>query len=676
MSAYPPPNENLPIFDSNNFHRNTEDPETIARLSQYFLQYPQSQGSETINGSLIATGQITANTNIIMKAGSGGFIRFPDNTEQTTAGGGASNLSAVLTGGNTATNSIALNNTPTGSNVISLLPNFGASDPRITLTDGTTTNIIDKNGYTTRNSNSNTDHFLNFSDSSSTGTGEIRKTALIKCNPNENSITATKFVGNLEGIVTYANGTSISSGINYLTYANGGFLGPIDLTDDALNSLTSVTTSVGFTLRLPSVVTTAPIKYTNTPIYIQNASAVSFTLSAREGQGNFAGLYGTGTTTTTITPSTTLGVYWDTALGTPAWNIFYTQNVSTATITNTTDAVTYYPLFASGSGANQILRNGSGANKVSYVPSTNTFSNFQANGFTTQISVGTASATTNTFYPTFSTSNGTAVVASFLTAKTTLSFETGTNTLSSTNFSGALSGNATTATTATNATNVAVGIDNTSTLVYPTFVTGDTAGNKGLLIDPSTTSLTYNTTNGNLSANTFTGIASNVKIIANTAGTNQEFPVTFVGSLPSGQLYTDGITNFTYNPSSFTLSATNINATSFTGALTGSVVFPTGSITGSFTLTTPLKTYYFINSGSAITITIPNPAITANGTTITFRRSNAGAGIITFLPLGGTSVMVPYNNSGTATTSFTLSASQYTTTIVCQNTSWFQLQTM
>jgi len=112
MSAYPPPNENLSIFDSNNFHRNTADPETIATLSQYFLKYPQSQGSETINGSLTATNQITANTNIVMNGTPGtNYIQFPDNSKQYVAGGPTPTLSAVLTAGSTATNSIALNNT-------------------------------------------------------------------------------------------------------------------------------------------------------------------------------------------------------------------------------------------------------------------------------------------------------------------------------------------------------------------------------------------------------------------------------------------------------------------------------------------------------------------------------------------------------------------------------------
>ena len=127
----------------------------------------------------------------------------------TTVSGGGGTLSSTLTAGNTATNSIALNNSGTGSNVISLLPNASASNPTITLTDGTTTNTIDKNGYTTRNTTANSAHFLNFSDSSSTGTGSIQKTAGISCNPLLNTVTATTFIGNLTG--TASTATSATS---------------------------------------------------------------------------------------------------------------------------------------------------------------------------------------------------------------------------------------------------------------------------------------------------------------------------------------------------------------------------------------------------------------------------------------------------------------------------------
>jgi hypothetical protein len=124
--------------------------------------------------------------------------------QSAIAASGGSTLSAVLTAGNTATNSILLNNTGTGTNVISLLPNFGATTPHIELTDGTTTNIITKNGYTTRNSNQNSTHFLNFSDTSTTGQGAIQKTAGITCNPSTNTVSATTFVGALTGTASTA----------------------------------------------------------------------------------------------------------------------------------------------------------------------------------------------------------------------------------------------------------------------------------------------------------------------------------------------------------------------------------------------------------------------------------------------------------------------------------------
>ena len=127
-------------------------------------------------------------------------------------------LSAVLTAGNTATNSITLNNSGTGTNVINLLPNASASNPQITLTDGTTTNTIDKNGYTTRNTTANLPHYLNFSDASTTGTGSIQKTAGISCNPNTNTITATTFVGALTGTATNATNVAISYKNDNVTY--------------------------------------------------------------------------------------------------------------------------------------------------------------------------------------------------------------------------------------------------------------------------------------------------------------------------------------------------------------------------------------------------------------------------------------------------------------------------
>jgi len=227
MASYPPPTETLPIFDAGVFTTN-DSTLTIAQADARYLKFPVGQGTETIPNLVVSgtataptfIGALTGNADTATRStniagGLGGSIPYQTavNTTALLANGtsgqvltsqgttlapvwastGASNLSAVLTAGNTATNSIALNNTGTGTNVISLLPNASASNPTITLTDGTTTNTIDKNGYTTRNSVQNLTHYLNFSDSSTTGTGSIQKTANITCNPSTNKITATSF---------------------------------------------------------------------------------------------------------------------------------------------------------------------------------------------------------------------------------------------------------------------------------------------------------------------------------------------------------------------------------------------------------------------------------------------------------------------------------------------------
>jgi hypothetical protein len=66
---------------------------------------------------------------------------------------------------------------------------------------------------TTRNSNQNSTHFLNFVDNSTTGTGAIQKTSGIECNPSTKTITATTFSGDLSGNATTATtATNIAGG--------------------------------------------------------------------------------------------------------------------------------------------------------------------------------------------------------------------------------------------------------------------------------------------------------------------------------------------------------------------------------------------------------------------------------------------------------------------------------
>jgi len=76
---------------------------------------------------------------------------------------------------------------------------------------------------TTTNTNANLSHYLNFSDSSSTGNGSVQKTAGLSCNPSTNSITATSFVGNLSGTSSSASAITLltdnTSGTYYIPFS-------------------------------------------------------------------------------------------------------------------------------------------------------------------------------------------------------------------------------------------------------------------------------------------------------------------------------------------------------------------------------------------------------------------------------------------------------------------------
>jgi len=475
MSAYPPPNENLPIFDSSNFISAT-DANQIATLSQSFLRYPVSQGSETISGSLITTGQITAGANLVISGTSGvNYIQFPDGTQQFTAGGGGGGgtLSSVLATGNTATNLIALNNTGFGTNVISLLPNATTTNPTIVLTDGTTTNTIDKNGYTTRNTSSSAIHYLNFSDNSTTGTGAIQKTAGIYCQPSTNTVTASTFTGAFIGNVT----------------------GSVSGTAGSAGQMTVIQTSSSGTYYPTFVASTG----TGTkPFYLNpslqyDPSTVNLTAST------FTGALAGNATTATRATTVDIGVYGG-------------------------SGTVFCPVFALGGGT----------------------------GINLYVDSGTAP---------------------------TLNYNPVAGNLSTTTFTGALAGNADTA------TSIAIGTDNVSTLVYPTFVKTSGAGNKGLFIDDTTTTLTYNPSTSNLTASTFTGAlignadtatstpnatiasrANTVDITAYTGSSANLFPTFVSGSGTGVTLYSDSSTAplLTYNPSSG-----NLSTTTFTGALAG-----------------------------------------------------------------------------------------------------------
>lgn len=106
---------------------------------------------------------------------------------------------------------------------------------------------------------------------------------------------------------------------------------------------------------------------------------------------------------------------------------------------------------------------------------------------------------------------------------TGLTYNAATNSLSSTTFVGALSGNATTATTATNATNVATLSDTADTTAFITFVPLASDTNQAIKYNSG---LTYNAVTNSLSATTFVGALSGNATTATTLQTARNIGIT------------------------------------------------------------------------------------------------------------------------------------------------------
>ena len=91
MSAYPPPLQDLPIYNSVEFIEENF-PLTIQDAKSFFLEYPTAQGAETlqnivVNGTSAFNSDMTINGDLeIHTPGTG--ITFPDGTIQTTASTG------------------------------------------------------------------------------------------------------------------------------------------------------------------------------------------------------------------------------------------------------------------------------------------------------------------------------------------------------------------------------------------------------------------------------------------------------------------------------------------------------------------------------------------------------------------------------------------------------------
>jgi hypothetical protein len=122
---------------------------------------------------------------------------YPDNTTKIAT---TSFVSSAITSINPA-----ITYPPTNSNTLNI-------NNTISLTDGTTTNTLNQSDWTgtikTVNTAADATHFLNFSDSSSTGQGNPQKNINLSCNPFLSKISATTFEGALTGNASSASNAS------------------------------------------------------------------------------------------------------------------------------------------------------------------------------------------------------------------------------------------------------------------------------------------------------------------------------------------------------------------------------------------------------------------------------------------------------------------------------------
>lgn len=366
------------------------------------------------------------------------------------------------------------------------------------------------------------------------------------------------------------------------------------------------------------------------------------------------------------------------------------------------DAGTGY-FIQSGSGLSQTLSWTLNQQYITLVCISLTTWNVVCNDLVNKI-ITTNTSTNANFYPIFVASSTSGAYQS-INMNTTLSYNPSTNNLSTTTFTGALVGNATsattassattatTATTATNATNVNTTLDTTSTVLYPLMGLA-TSGLQGALAN---TNLTYNASTGQLGAtkilqtglNGLAASASAGGVQALTFGINETIildssPITTGFTLPScasinvGARFTfiSRLGNKNYN---ITASGTeqiydfrkNYITTVFAmngiGSLTlvcvgtgngntcwvvqnrgdGTSSAAANIIAANFSFATvanlPVRdTYSVANGATAITITLLTITLDNLGISITFRRVATATATVSFI--GGDGTQFVYNN--------------------------------
>ena len=364
----------------------------------------------------------------------------------------------------------------------------------------------------------------------------------------DGNITATSDI-TANGNIVGDNGTNIT-GINIITAtdieATGGFTG--DLSGNA-TSATSATTATNVTVADESSDTTCfPLFATAATGDLAPKSGSNLTFNSSTGTLTATSFSGSGASLTAVDAATLDGV--------DSTSFLRSDAADTKTSGDLTFSDDVKAIFGTGSDLEIYHSGGVGSYIEQVGDGMLTIRNSVDDGDVRIQSDDSGGQLTNYFLADGST--GEAILYHYGTQKlaTKSGGVTVTGTLTATTFSGAFSGNATSATTATNVT---VADESSDTTCFPLFATAAT----GDLAPKSGSNLTFNSSNGTLTATSFSGALTGNADTATTAtnftvtgnnGNNETVYLVFVdGSSGSQGAETD--TALTYNPSTNTFTA-------------------------------------------------------------------------------------------------------------------------
>lgn len=282
---------------------------------------------------------------------------------------------------------------------------------------------------------------------------------------------------NTSAAITLTKLAALSSHNRALQSDNSGFITESSVTSTELGYVSGVTSAIQTQLNAKQSTT-----LTSTHLLVGNGSNVATDVAA---SGD-------------VTLANT-GAFTVTTVGTSSAANIHSAELAANAATDANTASTIVKRDASGNFTAGTITAALSGNATTATSATTATTATNANN------VATTSVSTNaSFYPTFVASSTNSNQA--IDLGTGLTFNPSTNNLSTTTFTGALAGNATTATSATsatNATNIATTAVSTNASFFPLFVASSTNSNQAASLDAS--GITYNPSTNNLTTTTFTG---------------------------------------------------------------------------------------------------------------------------------------------------------------------------